>query len=132
MLEPISESAIDRAARQAKQAKYDHKQSEQQAAQASTSKMDATDGSFSRRPRSLAEALKGTMDAPAPSHQPSDETIIDLSHIHNLIYTTAESQGVNSQEAVATDVKSFVKKVQANRDMWFDLIQRCSKSLLGY
>jgi myosin heavy subunit len=62
----------------------------------------------------------------------ADDTIIDLSAIHNIMYNAAESQGLNSQDVIADGVENWLKKVQDNPQMWFELVQRCSKSLLSY
>jgi hypothetical protein len=39
------------------------------------------------------------------------DTIIDLSSIHNILFTTAESQGLNSQDVITDGVENWLKKV---------------------
>ena len=50
-----------------------------------------------------------------PVHKPdfnlTDDTIIDLSAVHNILFNAAESQGLNSQDVIADGVENWLKRV---------------------
>jgi hypothetical protein len=57
-----------------------------------------------------------------PDFNLADDTIIDLSAVHNILFNAAESQGLNSQDVITDGVENWLKKVQNNPQMWFELV----------
>ena len=45
-----------------------------------------------------------------------DDDVLDLSHAHKILFDNVESQGLNSQDVIATGVEQFVKKVQETEE----------------
>jgi uncharacterized coiled-coil protein SlyX len=60
------------------------------------------------------------------------DTILDLSAIHGIMYKAADNLGLNSQDARVDGMENWLKAVKKEPQIWFDLVQRCNKSLLTY
>jgi chromosome segregation ATPase len=59
------------------------------------------------------------------------DTILDLSAIHGIMYNAADELGL-SQDARVHGMEAWLKAVEKQPQMWFDLVQRCNKTLLAH